>query len=108
MTTISGFKSTILVNGDALTEGGALTKEPLKNEVIYEYNKKSTIKTVVSDDIIVGIENKINTMKFDDLYIRITRAKIENTPAYIEAVFELPVLAPSTNPTAPSKPKPKP
>ena len=106
MITISGFKSTILVNGDALPEGGALTKEPLKNEVIYQYNKKSTIKTVVSDDIIVGIENKINTMKFDDWYIRITKAKIENTPAYIDAVFEQQVLAPSTNPTSPSKPAP--
>ena len=82
MISLSGFKSITLVNGDTLSEGQKLLKEPLSNKVIYEYNKKSTVKTTVNDAIIVNIENKIDTLKFDDWFVQITRAKIEDVPTY--------------------------
>ena len=82
MISLSGFKSITLVNGDTLPEGQKLLKQPLSNKVIYEYNKKSTVKTVDNDAIIVNIENKIDTLKFDDWFVQITRAKIEDVPTY--------------------------
>ena len=82
MISLSGFKSITLVNGDTLTEGQKVLKQPLSNRVIYEYNKKSTVITTENDTIIVNIENKIDTLKFDDWFVQITRAKIEDKPTY--------------------------
>ena len=92
MISLSGFKSITLVNGDTLPEGQKLLKEPLSNTVIYEYNKKSTVKTTVNDAIIVNIENKIDTLKFDDWFIQVTKSKIEDVPSYSIPVFDQPPL----------------
>ena len=95
MISLSGFKSITLVNGDTLSEGQKLLKQPLSNKVIYEYNKKSTVKTTENDAIIINIENKIDTLKFDDWSIQVTKSKIEDVPAYSIPVFsQAPINAP--------------
>ena len=110
MITLSGFKSITLVNGNDLTEGNSVIKEPMNNNIIYEYNKKSTVKTVANDLIIVTIEDKANTLKFDDGYQQATRAKNENKPAYSTASYTRPtvITKPSGVSISQTAPEPEP